>query len=110
MGTDTTDLGALALQYNTANPNRSEHHVTVAQLREALADVPDEAIVVLAKDAEGNDFSPLTLGHLSRLRAGWYVPDSTYSGDMYDFGENEYGETYEPDGSELVAVTLDPTN
>lgn len=33
--------------------------ITVAKLRAMLAEMPDNAVVVLASDAEGNEFSPM---------------------------------------------------
>jgi hypothetical protein len=59
--------------------------LTVKQLREFLEqpEITDDLIVVLAKDAEGNDFSPVpddsgpgfhSLGH--------YAPETTWYGDF----------------------------
>lgn len=88
------------------NPLRQPYYISVAQLRAMLADLPDEAIVVLSKDAEGNGYSPLS----SPVEAVWYVPESTWAGDVYPIGPDSDDETYEPDGSELLAVVLDPIN
>jgi hypothetical protein len=71
--------------------------ITVKQLRERLALCPDEAIVVLSKDAEGNGFSPLPDG--DGLSVGRYVADSTWSGEFRG-----------DDPDEVVAVCLWPTN
>jgi hypothetical protein len=52
--------------------------MTVRELRVLLANANDDDLVVLSKDAEGNGYSP--------LRGTWdaiYVPDSTYSGNVY---------------------------
>ncbi len=35
--------------------------ITVKQLKKILADVPDEALVVLSRDIAGNAFSPATI-------------------------------------------------
>jgi hypothetical protein len=71
--------------------------ITVKQLRERLALCPDDAIVVLSKDAEGNDFSPLPFD--DGLAIGRYVADSTWSGEFRA-----------DDEAEVVAVCLWPTN
>lgn len=71
--------------------------ITVKQLRELLAECPDEAIVVLSKDAEGNSFSPLPAG--DGLSQGRYVASSTWSGEFRS-----------DDPDEVVAVCLWPTN
>ena len=88
-----------------ANPHFTKHTVTVGQLRRALEAYPDDAIVILSKDAEGNGFSPL---------AGdgevWYTPESTWSGEVHTMGPDGDGDTYEPRPGDLYAVCLDPVN
>ncbi|MFC9036828.1 hypothetical protein [[Kitasatospora] papulosa] len=87
--------------------------MTLAELRTQLAqytDLPGDTIVVLAKDAEGNSFSPL-----ADISPAMYLAESTYSGEHYMTEEqrqamddpDEYGEA--PDGS-VRAVFLWPTN
>jgi hypothetical protein len=49
------------------------------QLIEYLQQFPDDTEIVLQKDAEGNGYSPL-----AGADHGYYVPDSTWSGDFYD--------------------------
>ena len=52
------------------------------KLREIIKDLPtslDDAEVVMSSDAEGNRYSPLS--DLSTDAA--YVPESTYSGDVF---------------------------
>jgi hypothetical protein len=71
-----------------------------------LDGLPDEAIVILAKDGEGNSYSPLS----APVEAVWYTPESTWSGYVHEIGPDSDDETYEPDGSELLAVVLDPIN
>jgi len=101
------NIHELARTTNTsANPHTTEHDITVAQLRHILADMPDEAVVVLAKDGEGNDFSPLS----GPVGVHWYRPESTWAGEVYPIGEDADGEVYEPDGDEVIAVVLDPVN
>jgi|WetSurMetagenome_2_1015567.scaffolds.fasta_scaffold513959_2 hypothetical protein len=84
----------------------------VRELRELLAGVADDDEVVLSKDAEGNGYSPLA--------GGWsaiYVPDSTWSGDVYmrelSAEDREQGYTEEDlyDGADgQLAFVLSPTN
>lgn len=58
------------------------HGVTVADLIVALSTLPPAARVVLAKDAEGNGFSPLNLAEGPDVSLGTYIPDSTWSGEF----------------------------
>jgi len=51
----------------------------VKELLEALAAADPEAEVILQKDGEGNGYSPLHAADLDAV----YVPDSTWSGDVY---------------------------
>jgi len=51
--------------------------MNVGELKEMLSDFPDETIIILQKDGEGNGFSPL-----SDIYEGAYVPDSTWSGEV----------------------------
>ncbi len=45
----------------TSAPNRAdEYGMTVGQLKKILADVPDNLLVILQKDAEGNGYGPLS--------------------------------------------------
>lgn len=54
--------------------------MTVKDLKEQLADLPDDMEVILQKDAEGNGYSPLAGIDPDAI----YIPDSTWSGDVYD--------------------------
>lgn len=78
--------------------------ITVKQLREFLAGeaIPDDTIVVLAKDAEGNDFSPMPDDMGWSL--GSYVAYSTWSGEFYD------GVTHDDPARVVRALCLWPTN
>jgi hypothetical protein len=53
--------------------------MNVKELKEAIADLPDEMEVILQKDSEGNGYSPLSDADANAV----YVPDSTWSGDVY---------------------------
>lgn len=74
----------------------------VKALREALERFPDDMLVVMSKDGEGNSFSPL-----ADMGAGVYEPDSTWSGDF---------QTHNPEGTRRIpvkkrnALCLWPTN
>jgi hypothetical protein len=59
--------------------------ITVKQLRESLNGLDDSLLVVLSKDAEGNDFSPLVEveGPLT------YIPDSGWSGEIIEDHDND---------------------
>jgi hypothetical protein len=50
----------------------------VKDLKKILENLSDDTKIILSKDAEGNDFSPL-----SDYSIGVYVPDSTWSGEMF---------------------------
>jgi hypothetical protein len=58
--------------------------MTVKQLKEVLAGLPDDMLIVISKDAEGNDYSPL-----SNLTTGEYTPDSTWRGEFYPYADEE---------------------
>lgn len=80
----------------------SDGYMRVAALRALLAEAADDLLVVLAKDSEGNGFSPLAEGEL-----GLYVPESGWSGDV-PHPDDAAGYQDEP-GAES-AVVLWPVN
>lgn len=73
--------------------------MTLDELRAQLAalDLPGDTLVVLAKDGEGNDFSPLDEVDAARYRA-----DSTWSGERHS--------TEDEDPDAIPAVFLWPVN
>lgn len=84
--------------------------MTVADLRAQLAQFPDDVIVVLAKDGEGNGFSPLC-----EAIPAMYLAESTWSGEHYPTEEQRLAEDdpddYDPAPDDAVpAVFLWPTN
>ena len=81
--------------------------ITVARLIEQLAALPPDAIVILAKDAEGTNFSPLPDD--DGVTTGWYMPESSWSGDFAVPEPGESDEEYIDDGY-VEAVCLWPTN
>lgn len=78
---------------------RGDNPITVGQLREWLAHIPDDTEIVMSKDAEGNAFSPLA--HVEPDAR--YVPETTWSGWVPCSDEPD------PDGMQRV-VMLWPTN
>lgn len=56
--------------------------LTVGELADYLADQPRDRQIVMAKDAEGNGYSPL-----SAAEEAIYVPESTWSGEIYQTPE-----------------------
>lgn len=54
--------------------------MTVADLRAALADLPDDHLVILAKDSEGNQFGPLSE---EGVGVGAYHATTTWYGDFW---------------------------
>lgn len=62
--------------------------MTVKDLKKLLNDFPDKYLVVLAKDGEGNDFSPLAEGYSDAE----YIPDSTWSGTIVCPGDEDADE------------------
>lgn len=72
--------------------------MTVRELVRKLQELPQEALVVMSSDGEGNSYSPL-----DSLWIGDYVAESTWSGNMFVEDELEPGEG-------VAAVCLDPTN
>jgi hypothetical protein len=73
--------------------------VTAGQLRAWLTDIPDDAEIVMAKDVEGNGFSPLADVEPNAR----YVPDTPWSGWV------PCSDAPDPDGMKRVVI-LWPTN
>lgn len=86
--------------------------MTLAELRAQLAalNLPDDTIVILAKDSEGNGHSPLV-----EAEHAMYLADTTWSGERYLTEEQRLAETDPDDWSQapdnaVHAVFLWPTN
>jgi hypothetical protein len=99
--------------------------MTVGKLIEVLQGLPQDALVVLAKDSEGNDYSPIPGDPDYAYCLGTYIPESTWHGEFHwpdpteeteaedgDEEEDDEGDEdeYEPDPDAVVAVCLWPTN
>ncbi len=75
--------------------------LTVAEVREMLADLPDDAVVVVAPpEREGVDCSPL-----ADVEPCWYFPRS---GEYVPIGRDGDGNVHEPGPDDLYAVVLHP--
>lgn len=72
--------------------------MTVGELKAALEGHDDDVLVVVAKDAEGNGYSPLVLTEMY-----YYEATNTWSGEIIDTDE-------EVDDSAVPSVVLWPTN
>lgn len=84
--------------------------LTVRDLRESLAELPDDMLVVMSKDAEGNGYSPL-----AEVAQSMYLADSTWSGETYPTPEDiadddQYGEDDEAPDDAVRVVALWPVN
>jgi hypothetical protein len=69
--------------------------ITVQELIRLLEKQHPFAVVILPKDREGNDYSPL-----DDIDTGYYEPENSYSGQVYE----------EPSDSSHTCVTLWPVN
>ncbi len=75
-----------------------DYMTTVKELIEDLSKLPEDSVVVLQKDSEGNGYSPL-----AGLEAAKYIPSTTCSGEV-PCNEDIEGEEY---SKEVVAKMLD---
>ncbi len=76
--------------------------ITVAALRDLLVDLPNDAVVVVARDAAmTDDCSPL-----ADVEEGWYFPATGQSAPL---GRDADGNVHEPGPRDLYAVLLRPT-
>lgn len=55
----------------------SENALTVGEIREMIAGYPEEAIMIVATDADGSSFSPV-----AAVEAGEYTPSYGFHGDF----------------------------
>lgn len=86
--------------------------MNVAELKEILTNLPDETLVVLSKDAEGNAYSPL-----SSFWEGHYIPDTTWAGEIWSEDDERDYDPHIPEDAEVAppsdavpALVLWPTN
>lgn len=85
----------------------------VGELIALLQDLPEDTVVVLSSDSEGNSYSPLS----DDFSLGKYIPDSTYSGEFFandhieeDGDDHEYFEEASENKDVLDCIVLWPTN
>jgi hypothetical protein len=77
--------------------------MVVSELIELLQTLPQDSLVIMSKDGEGNSYSPF-----SGFGEGIYVAETTWRGDYYD---TEDAEDYKEEADDWVAcVSLWPTN
>ncbi len=74
--------------------------MTKAELIEALADVPDDALVVMSRDSEGNGYSPLANVYSCR-----YDAVTTWRGEV-----DHPDEPFDPPTRGVIAVGFWPVN
>lgn len=74
--------------------------MTVGELIELLQNEDHDSLVVMAKDSEGNEYSPL-----SNADSADYVAENTWSGYLVDEEDNE-----DDQNESVPAVVLWPTN
>lgn len=81
--------------------------MNVGELKALLENLPDEMMIVMSSDSEGNNYSPLDFAYEDE----YYIADSSYSGEMAmaesDWeSEKDYvdGETYQEYLKESGAV------
>lgn len=78
----------------------------VKDLIERLSELDPQMDVIVQKDSEGNDYSPLV-----NLHVGVYVPETTYSGSFYDHDDEDLLLDNEGGSARLrFSVVLVPTN
>lgn len=78
--------------------------MTVQDLIEELMELNPEDLVVMAKDSEGNDYSPL-----SGAESVLYIKESSYSGFIFDTKE-EVEDCGEDPNEAIPSVVLFPIN
>lgn len=87
--------------------------MTVGELKKELEGVPEDTIVVMSRDGEGNSYSPLYDVNDNYN----YLPDSTYSGEigLRELTEDDISMGYDEedlmdDEDAIPALVLWPTN
>lgn len=85
--------------------------MTVKELKEAIATLPDGMEVILQKDNIGNGYSPLADVHPDAV----YIPETTWYGDVYsmDWTADDAcmtDEEWEEITSKPRALILSPVN
>lgn len=71
--------------------------MNVKDLKEAIENLPDDMEVIIQKDSEGNDYSPLSKVNSDAI----YIPETTWFGEVFFLNETDEDEDNEMDESEL---------
>jgi hypothetical protein len=99
MGSEVDENTYVRDQNARVDPLYTIGTVTVAGLREMLADLPDEAVVVVARpEGDGGDCSPL-----ADVQECWYLAGA---GECVPLGRDGDGNVHEPGPRDLYAVVL----
>lgn len=77
--------------------------MNIKELKQLIEKLPDETQVILAKDGEGNRFSPL-----ASVYAGYYFPINNWSGNFISSTDEEAYQAIEV--GDCDAICLCPTN
>ena len=77
--------------------------MTVGELIDYLSTQPSDRLVIIAKDASGNGYSPL-----AGVEDAYYLAESTWSGELVSDEDLEDGEEIDPDA--VPVVVLGPVN
>ena len=72
------------------------------ELYEIIKDLPDDMEIILQKDSEGNDYSPLAGVDPDCI----YIPENTWSGTVYSTELNE--EDFGIDEDEWIKINSNP--
>lgn len=85
--------------------------MTVKELKEKLKNYPDDMLVIVQKDAEGNGYSPLN----GLNNTSVYIPEAPWFGEVYDTKWTADEACMEPDEWEKMkleprALILRPIN
>ncbi|GAA2568183.1 hypothetical protein GCM10010435_47510 [Winogradskya consettensis] len=78
--------------------------ITVASLREILADLPDDAVMVVA-GSSSSPSSPSACSPLADVEECWYLP---VDAEFLPLGRDADGNVHEPGPRDLYAVVLHP--
>ncbi len=86
--------------------------MNVAELKEVLMGLPDDTLVVLSRDAEGNSHSPL-----ASYWNGHYIAESPWAGELWSEEDEREWDSHIPEDAEVPVpveavpcVVLWPTN
>lgn len=86
--------------------NKGEEYVTMGQFREATKEVPDDTVIIMSRDGEGNGILPLYDG-----QTGFYYDQEgefKYHGDLEEDETREYIEQGLQNGDVRNCILLTP--